>query len=411
MQSTLDSHLIEQQISSYEGDIAKVSKKALEIYAQLGGIPTKKNEAYKYGTLYNTLSHNLSAELPKKEFLDLKSSTSTNLYFENGCLNTSDSTLSSNVQISIQLNSEIQCEDPYECINLALVPLSYKLQVPKNAQEEIHIFHTGSTDSLQASSLKIEMERGSELFISESFLSLEKEGLKNTLTVLDIKENATCTYIKDTQKDSESNHVGKLKASLQASAKLHSFNLSVGLQTSRHNIEVDLNGENAEVFVDGIYLLEKDQEADHYSIINHNTPHSFSHQLFKGIVKDQSHAIFTGKILVKQDSQLIESEQLNKSIILSSKAKVNTRPQLEVYADDVKCAHGATIGQLDEEELFYLQSRAINRTTAFQMVCKGFLLEVVERVTHKKAKEYILEKVHQRLRTFDFQDTNEVSRA
>jgi Fe-S cluster assembly protein SufD len=129
--------------------------------------------------------------------------------------------------------------------------------------------------------------------------------------------------------------------------------------------------------VNGLYALNKLEHSDIFSVIHHNAPHTNSDQLFKGILADESHGAFTGKIIIAKDAQLVNSNQLNKNLMLSRKAHISTRPQLLVAADDVKCAHGATIGQLSPDEEFYLESRGINKDKAKKMLCHGFAMDVL----------------------------------
>jgi len=144
---------------------------------------------------------------------------------------------------------------------------------------------------------------------------------------------------------------------------------------------VVMEDEGAECWVDGLYLVGADQHSDTHSVIDHKKPHCTSHQLYKGILDGNGRAVFNGKIFVREGAQKTDAMQTNKNLLLSSQARVDTKPQLEIFADDVKCAHGAAVGQIDEEELFYLQARGINPDLARNLLTYGFAEEVIGKIT------------------------------
>ena len=153
-----------------------------------------------------------------------------------------------------------------------------------------------------------------------------------------------------------------------------------GEALSRHNIAVTLSEEGGECSVDGLYMISANQHSDTHSVIDHRQPHCTSHQLYKGVLDGKSHAVFNGKVFVRHGAQQTDARQTNKNLLLSGEARVDTKPQLEIFADDVKCAHGAAVGQLDEDELFYLESRGINPGLARNVLTYGFAEEVIEKI-------------------------------
>jgi Fe-S cluster assembly protein SufD len=153
--------------------------------------------------------------------------------------------------------------------------------------------------------------------------------------------------------------------------------------------------------VDGLYVVNGRQHVDNHTTIDHAAPHSSSHQLYKGILDDRSRAVFNGKIFVREGALLTDARQLNKNLLLSGDAHVDTKPQLEIFADDVKCAHGATVGQLEEEELFYLRTRGLKPDHARALLTYGFAEDVIGKVklasVRKQLDEAVLTKLHQNL--------------
>ena len=161
------------------------------------------------------------------------------------------------------------------------------------------------------------------------------------------------------------------------------------LEVARHDLNVALTDENIETTIDGLYVVTGRQHTDSHTTIDHQKPHSVSNQLYKGILDGRSRAVFNGKVFVREGALLTDARQLNKNLLLSSDAHVDTKPQLEIFADDVKCAHGATVGQLEDEELFYLSTRGINPERARALLTYGFAEDVISRIKLKSARETV----------------------
>ncbi|MBC7908982.1 MAG: Fe-S cluster assembly protein SufD, partial [Pyrinomonadaceae bacterium] len=168
-------------------------------------------------------------------------------------------------------------------------------------------------------------------------------------------------------------------------------------QLSRHDISVRMNQAGAECHVDGLYIVGAGQHADTHSLIDHTQPHCVSRQLYKGILDGKSRAVFNGKVFVHEGAQGTDAQQTNRNLLLSKDARVDTKPQLEIFADDVKCAHGATVGQLEEEELFYLISRGLHPELAQNLLTYGFAEEVIDKIQIESIKTQLGEAVLTRL--------------
>ncbi len=175
-------------------------------------------------------------------------------------------------------------------------------------------------------------------------------------------------------------------------------NLTLHAGVARNNIELKLAGEHAEGHAYGLYLLDKNQHVDNFSYIDHAVPECFSDELFKGVLDDHSTGSFTGKIMVRPDAQKTNAYQSNNNLLLTNDAKMNTRPQLEIYADDVKCSHGATVGQLDEDAMFYLRTRGINKEESTILLMYAFAYEVIEKIKVEPLREQIRALVEKRFR-------------
>jgi Fe-S cluster assembly protein SufD len=184
----------------------------------------------------------------------------------------------------------------------------------------------------------------------------------------------------------------------QENSKVQTNNLTLHAGVARNNIELKLAGAHAEGRAYGLYLLDKNQHVDNFSYIDHAVPDCFSDELFKGVLDDYAVGVFTGKIMVRPDAQHTYAYQSNNNLLLTSDAKINTKPQLEIYADDVKCSHGATVGQLDEAAMFYLRTRGISKEEATILLMYAFAYEVIEKIRVKPLREQIRDLVERRFR-------------
>lgn len=204
-----------------------------------------------------------------------------------------------------------------------------------------------------------------------------------------LKPNSHLHYGRVQDQDKTSASLGYDQARVEKDASFESCALHLGSLFSRYNVDIALMGEGAYGSANGVYPLTDKQHCDTYSHIHHFAPHTLSGQLYKGILNDESHGIFTGRIHVHKDAQQINSEQLNKTLLLSPKAHSHSRPQLEIFADDVKCSHGSTTGQLNPDEIFYLQSRGIDPRKGAKILAHGFAYDV----THKLKSPWLKTKL------------------
>jgi Fe-S cluster assembly protein SufD len=196
------------------------------------------------------------------------------------------------------------------------------------------------------------------------------------------------------QRDSkEASHVSRPIAQLDKNAEYHSYTICLGAKLFRNDPRVIQDAEEVDFTVDGLVLIDGEQIADTHSIMDHRFAHATSHQLHKVVVNDSAHSIFNGKIFVAKDAQKIDSFQENRNLLLSVDGKVNTKPQLEIFADDVRCSHGATIGQLQDEEVFYLQSRGLTEQKSRELLVYAFALESVESMAVESVEKLLLDEV------------------
>jgi Fe-S cluster assembly protein SufD len=186
---------------------------------------------------------------------------------------------------------------------------------------------------------------------------------------------------------------------LAADSRYSSQAISLGGALARTDIGVVLEGERAEASLDGLYLVDGNQQVDTHVTVRHASPNCSSHQLYKGVLAGRAKAVFSGRIIVDQDAQKTDARQSNRNLLLSDDAVVNSNPQLEIFADDVRCTHGSSIGQLDEKAVFYLRSRGIGREEAIQLLTLAFAGEILQRVPVVELRERLEKVVAARLAT------------
>ncbi|GEM_PF-4183 len=227
----------------------------------------------------------------------------------------------------------------------------------------------------------IVMGPGSSATLVESYVAVGQDPyFTNTVTEIVLDEGASLDHYK-LQKESQSAfHIATTHVKCHQDSVFSSFSLDVGGRIARNNLSVSLDGEGCQCALNGLYLAGGTQHIDNTTVIDHTKPHGTSRQLYKGILDEKATAVFSGKIFVRKNAQKTDAAQKNKNLLLSDGAKVDTKPQLEIFADDVKCAHGAAVGQLDEEEIFYLKSRGMGEEKARSVLTYGFANEVISRI-------------------------------
>ena len=224
--------------------------------------------------------------------------------------------------------------------------------------------------------------------VIESYVGLADGAyFTNAVTEASIAEGATLTHLKLQRESAPAFHVGTLDVRQARDSHFFSFSFATGAALSRTNIYTELRGAGCGATLNGLYLGDRDQHIDHQTRIEHVEPNCYSRELYKGILDDAAHGVFNGKVYVHPDAQKTDGKQTNNTLLLSEKAQIDTKPQLEIFADDVKCTHGATVGRLDETSLFYMKSRGINARTARELLTYAFAADVLETIELAEVRE------------------------
>ena len=293
--------------------------------------------------------------------------------------------------------------ETFVSLNTAFAQDGIFLYVPENQKMDrpiqiIHLLLSDKDQMVHHRNLFIVEENASaEVIICDHTLSPHMF-LTNSVTEIHSQENSDVDVLRLQNEHNNSCQVTNTWVNQERNSRCQHSTITLHGGMVRNNLQVKLNGDGAESNALGLFLLDKKQHMDTYTLIEHDTPHCTSNQHYKGVLDDHSTGAFNGKIHVHPDAQKTQAFQANNNILLSDTAKMNAKPQLEIYADDVRCSHGATVGQLDEDAMFYLQSRGIPRNESRLMLMYAFADDVISRIKQPALQDRISDLVSQRLR-------------
>lgn len=400
---------LDQQKSS-QAWLAEIQDEALSTLKS-EGFPTKKVELWKYTGVEAIVESSFSLAKDAASVLFTPVPDTYSIVFVDGVFSeslTDTSGISDGVTIKTlgdafeenaravkQALSEApnDCSDAFTHLNRAFMSNGVFIEVDKNTavDKPLHIVNIGTRENAVSMNRNIiVLNSGAELEIFEDFIT--DGGAKtfsNPVTDIHLSKNSILRHVKNQSQNDSSFHIASIRVTQERDSSYYSTVLTCGSAISRLNIDTELNDENASCDFKGLYAIKGSQLADNHTVMNHNAARTFSDQLYKGILDERSRGVFNGKVFIARDSQQVESSQLNKNLMLSKNARIDTKPELDVYADDVKAAHGAAIGQLNEEELFYIQSRCISKDDAMAMLVHGHMEEIISSVKSASIREYL----------------------
>jgi Fe-S cluster assembly protein SufD len=275
----------------------------------------------------------------------------------------------------------------FTALNTAWLRDGAVVHLSKNAvlNEPLHLlFIAAQKDAASCPRCLIVVESGAQCTVIEDYVAATDAAyFTNAVTEIAIASNARVRHVRLQRESMQAVHIATCAVSLAKDAAYISQSVAFGARLSRYNLDVLHKGEGAEAVIDGLALISGQQLADTHTTMDHAQPNGRCTQLHKTIVGGAAHAVFNGKVLVREGAQLTNSAQQSRNLLLSGTARVDTKPQLEIFADDVKCAHGATVGQLDAEQLFYLKSRGLPDVAARNLLTYAFGAEIVDRIPVK----------------------------
>jgi Fe-S cluster assembly protein SufD len=387
-------------------------------------LPTTRDEEWRFTDISSLKQHQFTlgkrVELSISEITTLPETDGARLVFVNGLYssqlssvgNLSDGVVVTSLEnLSDNLSDRLpqylaQAEgnqEVFTALNTAGLTDAAVIWVSKNVviENPIHILFINTeaqSPNIYQQRCLVVAESGSQVSLIEEFrnhLNTETKETKvyfsNAVTEIWVEENAQVNHVRVAREGDEAFHVGKT-AVTQARYSRYSCNaITFGGKFSRHNLEIFQIGEQTETTLNGLTMIKDNQLADTHSALFLNHPYGNSRQLQKCIIDDKAHAVFNGKVFVPKQAQLTDAGQLNRNLLLSSKARIDTKPQLEIIADNVKCAHGATVSQLEDDEIFYLQSRGIDETAARHLLINAFAAEIINQLPIDSLKQSLTE--------------------
>ena len=406
--------------------VHQVRQQALERFEALG-FPTTRHEEWKYSNVKNLVNQAFdfnaktdftAADLDLMPIPNLEGNI---LYFINGVYNAElSSIVSPETELQIMTFAEAAKTKPelvekyfnkysdtqvnaFTALNTAFAQHGVFVHVPDNkvVEQPIILRFINDARTLNVASQPrnlIVVGKRSEVQIAEAFRSLgENASFTNAVTEFVIAEEANVHYYKIQNESDKSYHIGTTSV-VQADKSVFTANtVTANGGFVRNNLNIKIDGEFVEANMFGLYIPNGKQHVDNHTVVDHAKPNSNSNELYKGILKDKSTGVFNGKIFVRLDAQKTNAFQSCKNVLLSEDASMNTKPQLEIWADDVKCSHGTTTGQLNDDALFYMQARGISKDTARALLTLAFAQDVIDKFEITSIKEYLQELITEKI--------------
>jgi Fe-S cluster assembly protein SufD len=282
----------------------------------------------------------------------------------------------------------------FDAMNTAFLQDGACLKLERGAalEQPLHLLFisTGQAERMTTVRNVIQAGPGSSATVIESWVALaDAVGLTNTVTEIVLAENASLEHYKLEQEADSVTHIGGTYVRQQRDSRFTSHSIALGGRLVRNELDAGLAGRGAECTLNGLTVTRGRQHVDNNTRIDHHQPHASSNEWYRGILDDRSRTVFSGRIVVHPDAQKTRAQQSNHSLLLSADAEADARPQFEIYADDVQCVHGCTVGELDADALFYLRSRALDRETARKLLVYAFAADVLERMRLEPVRRYL----------------------
>ena len=382
--------------------------KAFNKFKELG-LPNKKWEEWQFTDFssINKFNFRLSKDsdlptLPKT--IPGRISNSYIIFIVNGHYQPQLSEIPSSVSIAKGLdhfrsNPELysinNSSNPFLSLNTSMMNSGLPIYIKNNAIIEkpiqvVYLTTNISDELMNHPRFSFNLGENSESTIIEQYIgSTSNSYFVNAVTQVNIEKNAKLNHVRIQEDDQTSHHTAYTYYNLNKSSILNSTSISSGSKLYRHNIKLVLNDEGADATLNGLSLTKDSQHHDQHVIVDHNSDACHSNQLFKYILSDKSSGVFNGRVIVRESTKQTDANQSNKNLLLSPHSLMNANPQLEIYAEDVKCSHGSTTGQIDSEALFYLRSRGISKQKAIELIIGGFAEDILENIKNDDLKTFL----------------------
>ena len=392
---------------------SSAQKEALDHF-KAKGFPTNKWEEWKYASLKSWNDKDLDWTPAS-----LNETSSASLQTQNGNTNfkgtlpagvefiSFDTFMAANPSIAAKWEQRLPILDQNSLydLNTALVANAQVLWVKSGVSVDQAITHDFILSATKASAVQsrliVYVEENASLTLIERAFTFagSAEVLSNFVQEIYVNEKANLTYVKEQDLAQNTTHIDHTFITQLSNSQVDLFTFSLNAAYLRNNLHFYSDGENVVSNLNGLYVPGEDQLMDSHTVVDHRKPNSESHELYKGVLLGNATGVFNGKIFVRPDAQKTNAFQSCKNVLASTRATMNTKPQLEIWADDVKCSHGTTTGQLNEEALFYLRSRGISLANARTLLLLAFVQEVIDRVTHEETKLRLTDKIISKIQT------------
>ena len=317
--------------------------------------------------------------------------------------NLSSALASDNEDLKKGFNSLVDSKNIFSEINSSLYQdgAFIKVRAGKTIEKPILLLYLTDAASQNTVSFPrnfISVEKDAQVKVIEKFNTIgDNKSLSTSITEIFVDERAVCDHYKIQTDVNTASHIGTTNVNQKASSVFSNYVMTLSGDIIRNDLNVTQDGEHIETHMIGLYMLANKTHVDNHTALDLLSPNSYSNEFYKGILDERSHGVFNGKIFVRKEAQKTNAFQTNNNLLLSDDAKINTKPQLEIWADDVKCSHGATTGQLDEEALFYLKARGIGDVAARALLLRAFAGEVVEKIKIDSIRNYMEALIEARL--------------
>lgn len=380
-------------------------------------LPTRKTENWKYSSKHLKLSDDLASGLPAGTATTSAAADGYRVVFRNGVIDSAASKLPEVDGLSVQRFAELSDDEAASLaerldntldsnatqmarLNSARFEDGLLITLKPDAvlREPLFVIHevTATASGSAYPRIYVDAARHSQMTLVEEYVSSgDESAMVDAVTEFMVADGAQITSIRLNVEGQNVQHIGATGVRQQRDSRFESHCVGFGGPLRRHDLQLRFEGEGAECKLNGVVVTQGKQHYDNHTCIDHMVPHCNSEETYRNIAADESHAVFNGRIHIHQDAQQSNADMNNKNLLLSTGAEIDTKPELEIYADDVKCAHGATIGQLDETSLFYLVSRGISRREANVLLTMAFINELVQQIPVEQVRDSANERLNQ----------------
>lgn len=429
MSNILNNDLKQQLVADFQATESRLNgeaktevhqkrREAMQRFEALG-FPTIKHEEWKYSNVNNLVKQafdfNVKSDFGPNdvETLEIPNLQGNVLYFVNGKYNAELSSIvspESQLQIlnfgrAVKEKPELLAtyfahyanyqDEAFTALNTAFAHDGVVVHVPagKVVEEPIILRFITDARTVNAASQPrnlIVVGKNAEVKMAEAFRTLGDNGsFTNVVTEIVVEENANVQYYKVQNETEKAYHIGTTQVIQKDKSHFYAVTVTVNGGFVRNNLNIVLDGQHCESFMYGLYFPNGKQHVDNHTLVDHAKPNSYSNELYKGILKDKSTGVFNGKIFVREYASKTNAYQSCRNVVLSDEASMNTKPQLEIYNDDVKCSHGTTTGKLNDEAIFYMRSRGIPKAEAVTLLMYAFCEDVISQIKIESIREYL----------------------